>query len=256
MFYQAIDSVYLAVSDLEAARQAHERLGLQLTDHSLHPDLRSWHVGEADNAFAVHLVPATQTGLCALALRVTDPRTTLEYLRSQEILPEGDPPFPAPALALWLPLSDRAGARILLVPHSPAPETPAHRLPVKRIDHLAIVAHDLEAKTQFWTDILGVPVTGEVTTPTMVIRQLRIGDAILELLGPASADSPIHQRPPGLVSVASLEVADLQAAVTLVRKAGFTISDPAPGPLPSTHIATVSGDQLGGLNLQLLQYLP
>ena len=55
-------------------------------------------------------------------------------------------------------------------------------------------------------------------------------DAVLELLGPASQDSPIRQRPQGLVSMASWEVGDLDVAVRPARGAGFTVSDPAAGP--------------------------
>jgi hypothetical protein len=54
--------------------------------------------------------------------------------------------------------------------------------------------------------------------------------------------------------MASWEVADLGGAVRLARAAGFPVPDPAAGPLPGTRIATVPGDELAGLNLQLLQY--
>jgi hypothetical protein len=89
----------------------------------------------------------------------------------------------------------------------------------------------------------------------MVIRQLRIGDAVLELLGPASADSPLWKRPPGMVGMASWEVDDLEAAMGQARAAGFTVTDPAAGPLPGTRIATIDGAALAGVNMQLLQYV-
>jgi len=94
----------------------------------------------------------------------------------------------------------------------------------------------------------------EVVTPTLVIRQLRIGDAVLELLGPGSPDSPIWKRAPGLVSMVSWEVADLEAAVQHARAAGFTVPDPAAGLLPGTRITTVPGAELAGVNMQLLEY--
>jgi hypothetical protein len=89
----------------------------------------------------------------------------------------------------------------------------------------------------------------------MVIRQLRIGDAVLELLGPASPDSPLWQRTPGLVSMASWEVVDLEKAVRLARAAGLSVADPGSGPLPGTRIATIQGSELAGVNMQLLQYV-
>jgi hypothetical protein len=103
--------------------------------------------------------------------------------------------------------------------------------------------------------VLGVPVAGEVKTHAMVIRQLRIGDAVIELLGPTSPDSPICKRPPGLVSMASWQVDDLNAAVRQAREAGFTVPDPAEGMLPGTRIATIQGSELAGVNMQLLQYV-
>jgi len=129
-----------------------------------------------------------------------------------------------------------------------------HSVGLKRLDHLAAVTPDLEAKTRFWLDVLAVPVAREVVTPTLVIRQLRIGDAVLELLGPGSPDSPIWKRAPGLVSMVSWEVADLEEAVRHARAAGFTVPDPAAGPLPGTRITTVPGTELAGVNLQLLEY--
>src|SRR5262249_37478647 len=96
----------------------------------------------------------------------------------------------------------------------------AHALPLKRLDHLAAVAPDLERSCQFWADTLGVPVAGEVVSPTVVVRQLKIGDAILELLGPSSPDSSIRQRPPGLGSSCSFEVDDLETVIAQARAAG------------------------------------
>jgi len=98
-------------------------------------------------------------------------------------------------------------------------------------------------------------VSGEIVTPTMVVRQLRIGDAVLELLGPASPDSPLWKRPPGLVSMASWEVRNLDAAIGQARTAGFTGTDPAVGPLPGTWIATIQGTELAAVNMQLLEYV-
>jgi hypothetical protein len=89
----------------------------------------------------------------------------------------------------------------------------------------------------------------------MIIRQLKIGDAILELLGPESPESPLASRPPGLASMVAWEVADLDAAVTLARDRGFTPSDPAPGILPRTRVATIPAPELAGVGMQLLEYV-
>ncbi|MCE9532072.1 MAG: VOC family protein [Planctomycetes bacterium] len=148
-----------------------------------------------------------------------------------------------------------AGATIILRERTDEIVDTTHPFPIRRLDHLAAVAHDLEAQCRFWTDVLGVPLFGEVRTPTLVIRQFKIGDAIFELLGPASADSPIHKRPPGLISMVSLEVANLEASAAQARAAGFTISDPAPGALPRTRTATIPAAEASGLNILLFEYV-
>jgi hypothetical protein len=89
----------------------------------------------------------------------------------------------------------------------------------------------------------------------MVIRQFQIGDAVMELLGPASADSPIHRRPSGLVSMIAWEVDNLTAAVDQARTAGFTVPDPATGVLPGTRTATIPAAELAGVAMQMLEYV-
>ena len=131
-----------------------------------------------------------------------------------------------------------------------------HSFPLKRLDHLAAVAPDIEAATAFWRDVLGVPVFGEMRTPQMVIRQLKIGDAILELLGPAGPESPFAGRPAALASMAAWEVAGpLDDAVALARERGFTCSDPEPGVIPGTRRASIPANELGGIGMQLLEYV-
>ena len=130
-----------------------------------------------------------------------------------------------------------------------------HRFPLKRLDHLAAAAPELEAVERYWEDVLGIAVSGEVRGPAMLIRQLAIGDAVLELLGPATPESPIRQRRPGLASMCAFEVEDIEAAVRAARAAGFSPPDPSPGPLPGTRVATIPAAELAGLGLQLLQYV-
>jgi catechol 2,3-dioxygenase-like lactoylglutathione lyase family enzyme len=240
---------------------------------------RTLHVGGPANLFAVCFlaeavadsplsqplrnVLAAGRPLFAVALRVTNLDTIISDLEAKGLAAtrfrEGGDEM------AWLPLHDRAGTDLVLVRHSRSQQERhdeavqaallAHAIPLRRLDHLAVVTHDLDEKARFWSGVLDVPVAGEVVTPAMVIRQFRLGDAVLELLGPASASSPLWLRPPGLVSMASWEVDEVEEAVRLARAAGFTVADPGPGPLPGTRIATVQGSELAGVNLQLLQYV-
>lgn len=278
MQFTAIDRVLLPVAELSTASAPFARLGLDMGACVQHPTYDAhavvWSVGAGANRFTVELISPDEgpregttladelrravdakRGLFAVVLRVPDlgpvqrDLAAAGLLRSSEEVGGGE--------MYWLPVEDRAGVN-LAVTHSPglcAAEPGKNAFPLKRLDHLAAVAPDLDEKTRFWTDVLGVPLAGEVKTPTMLIRQFRIGDAVLELLAPASADSPLHQRPRGPVSLVSVEVPDLAAAVGQARAAGFTVSDPAPGPLPGTHIATIPPAELSGLALQLLQYV-
>jgi hypothetical protein len=94
-----------------------------------------------------------------------------------------------------------------------------------------------------------------VVTDVMVIRQMKVGDSILELLGPGSPDSPIASRPPGFASMVAFEVESLDASVAKARSKGFEVPDGRDGVLPGTRVTTISADQLSGLGLQLLEYV-
>jgi catechol 2,3-dioxygenase-like lactoylglutathione lyase family enzyme len=277
MTIHSIDSVLLDAADLDVACRPYERLGMRLSRAG--GGRRTLRAGGPAGLFAIHFVAeasadgplaeplrralAGNRSLFAVCLAVADLDAILGRLEGRgkagtRFSEDGDD-------ACWLPLNDQAGTDLVLVRKVPPDKERyeqavnsgqlAHALPLRRLDHLAIVTRDLEQECCFWSDVLGVPVAGEVVTPTLVIRQLRIGDAVLELLGAASADSPLRQRPPGLVGMASWEVTDLEAVVAQVRRAGFTVSDPAVGPLPGTRIATVQGSELAGVNMQLLQYV-
>lgn len=126
---------------------------------------------------------------------------------------------------------------------------------LKRLDHLAAMTRDLDAATRVWVEQIGVPLHGEVTTPSIVIRQFKIGDAIIELIRPASPQSPAAQRPAALSAMAACEVTDMAAAVARARAAGFTLPDAAPGALPGTRVTTIPAAELSGLALQLLEYV-
>jgi catechol 2,3-dioxygenase-like lactoylglutathione lyase family enzyme len=271
-----IDSVYLAVADLEAASRPYERLGLKLSPSEVG---RLFHVGGPASLIAFHFLadagmdsplfpPLRQAlgagrSLFAVALRVADLEATLNRLESKGI--QATTLRSSDQHLAWLPLHEQAGTDLVLVQHAQSTDDRHaqatcsglldHSFPLKQLDHLATVTPDLETKTRFWVDVLGLSVTGEVTTPMMVIRQLRIGDAVLELLGPASPDSPLWKRPPGLVGMASWEVEDLDAVVAQARAAGFSVPDPAVGVLPGTRIATIPAAELAGVNMQLLEYV-
>jgi catechol 2,3-dioxygenase-like lactoylglutathione lyase family enzyme len=292
MHIEAIDHVILPVESLAAAAPF-ERLGLRLTPPMRHANLgtenRVCFTGSPGQVFYFELLATVspeaatagamdagmralleRTGSLALVmLRVADMGAALAelagkglHLDSYEV--HGGEGQKICDVAL-LPNAERAGTPLALVAYTTArnESLPArlnaglldHAFPLKRLDHLAAIAPDLDAATRFWADVLGVPVFGEVKSPTTIIRQMKMGDAIFELLGPATPDSPLSQRPPGLISMVAMEVPDLEAAVQQARAAGFTTPDPATGVLPGTRTASIPATELSGLTLQLLEYV-
>jgi len=132
---------------------------------------------------------------------------------------------------------------------------PVHAISLARVDHLAAIPPDLDAATRSWVDVLGVPVHDEIRTPDVVIRQMKVGDLVVELLAPTGPDSPLAGRPSGLLAVVACEVPDAAAAAAVARGRGFRPTDPAPGALPGTLVSRIDAAELGGLGLQLLQYV-
>jgi catechol 2,3-dioxygenase-like lactoylglutathione lyase family enzyme len=261
-----LDSVFCASANVAATCGPYEKLGFRLD--ALAHDHRVLSLGSGTKRFQVHylsgagrfppLHPAVvrarlqNTAHFAIGLRVSDLAGEISRLMGL-----GVPVVfsnHSVLLSAWLPIRDQAGCDVVLLAESVG-VAGAHTFPVSRLDHLAVIAHDLDAKSRYWRDMFGLEPIGEVVTPTLIIRQYRLGDAILELLGPASADSPLHQRPAGLLSMASWEVASLAEAVKTARERGFTPSEPGEGPLPGTKISTIPGSELSGVNMQLLEYV-
>lgn len=293
MQYEGIDEVVVTLPDA-AGSAPFERLGLcltapeQLRDSGV--EFRMASAGDRENLFSIvltRLVDATLAkqswqgrllyagqggppGLRVLVLRVPSMWQAFKELTDHGVDLKVEELFYADGSKLGyvaaLPQPSEAVVPLVLIERVRATADRhdefekagllAHSLKLKRLDHLAAAAGtNFEETTKFWVDVLGIPVWGEIVTATTVIRQMKIGDAIVELLGPAGPDSPLHSRPPGLSSMTAFEVPDLEEAVATARAAGFTISDPATGALPGTRVARIAADELSGLGLQLLQYV-
>jgi catechol 2,3-dioxygenase-like lactoylglutathione lyase family enzyme len=280
MHYNTIDHISLLTPDVAASTTPFRRLGVTVAPSPFCTAVpatpavgeEAVFVGHEHNLFAIHFqssAAVSAAALRALTLAVTDLRASLAHLarhgvhgRLQE-LHNTDGVHVADAA--HLSGSADAGVDLILVQYvRPASWRYTdlhhrgllhHGLPLRRLDHLAIVSPSLDARSRYWSDTLGVPLVGEVKTPTLHIRQHKIGDAVVELLGAAGPDSPIHERRPGLVSMVSLEVTGLDHVAGLARKAGFHPSEPVTGPLTGTRISTLPADEMGGLSVQLLEYL-
>jgi catechol 2,3-dioxygenase-like lactoylglutathione lyase family enzyme len=289
-----IDHLVVPVPDLAAAAAAYERLGLKLTPLTEHQGMgtanRAAFIGTGAANFTyiellgitdgqlvgggsrAHYLDAVARGgaLSSIAFGTSDMPGLVDSFARAGLNSEIHEVHAGDGRKLAdTAIVDTAGALPFAVTLLQYPETRearyersvaagrfAHAFPLKRLDHLAAVAPDIEAATEFWIGALGVRVAGEIRTPGMIIRQLQVGDAIFELLGPDGPDSRMAGRPASLASMAAWEVSgSLDDAVTLARERGFTVSDPEPGVIPGTRRASIPAGELAGLGMQLLEYV-
>ena len=155
-------------------------------------------------------------------------------------------------------LHPRALGGVLVELVQPPPGT--HASTAKGIDHLAVLVSDYAAARETWRRVLGLEVTNEIRAPgrATVIAQVPAGQCMIELISPATPDSPLVQRiadaGEGASSMVAIEVKDMAAQIARYRAAGKTLPDAAPGALPYSVTTTISADQCFGLGVQLIEY--
>jgi methylmalonyl-CoA/ethylmalonyl-CoA epimerase len=124
-----------------------------------------------------------------------------------------------------------------------------------RIAHVGIAVADLESALAFYRDVLGLEPHQPDTVDGAVIVALPFGDAEVELLAPATADSPIGKflarRGPGIHHIC-YRVPDLDAALEACRKAGYRLVDEVPRKgAAGRRIAFVHPKATAGILLEL-----
>lgn len=126
----------------------------------------------------------------------------------------------------------------------------------KKIDHLGIAVHDVDAAVATFTRNFGFPVEslGDIAALGIRSANLRVGDALLEFFTPKNADHPVAkflaERGEGMYLL-SLEVDDLAAAARELEAKGISV----------TVVDGPNGDRLGflgpgkthGVLLELIQ---
>lgn len=290
MLVDWIDHIVVPVASLDDAAAPYEKLGLHLTERTRHEGLgtenRALFVGSGENDFYLEFlaIPDRGRAMAAAAARTAIYLDALDGGKgvARLMLGTNDLAGLVAAASGGIESISREGgskigevtalegipnlaANVGAIQYTEARDAQharreaagyfAHSFPLKRLDHLAVMAPNIEASTEAWSNILGVAVYGEVRGRAMIIRQMKIGDAIVELLGPESPETPLASRPPGLGSMAAWEVDDLDAAVATARARGFSPSEPATGVLPGTRVATIPGAELAGVGMQMLEYV-
>jgi len=284
---ERISAFVMAVPDLVGARESFVRLGLSVTapapvgeaglecclcsvggpDRSVRVELLSFRDLDRANVEARHeqLVRLIDAGggSYQLGLEVSDADVARSVLNAEpggldeRLVTMGG----GSAVRILAPRDTSVcGCRYVIVDHSSVGDHADTAMrdspfPMKRVDHIALVPPEIEAGTRYWTDVLGVPVYGEVPGPGFLIRQLQVGDIMVELLASDDPNGPLAGAAPGLRPTVACEVEDVHASVAMARERGFTVPDPGPGALPGTLVAIISPEELAGLSLQLLQYV-
>jgi methylmalonyl-CoA/ethylmalonyl-CoA epimerase len=122
---------------------------------------------------------------------------------------------------------------------------------VRRIHHVGIVVHDLDAALERYRDDLGLPFESVMDRPEDGIRLafLTAGPSKIELLQPMRPDTGVARylaaRGEGMHHLC-LEVADLAHALTRLAGNGFELSDAVPrrgaeGPVAFVHPRSTNG---------------
>ena len=99
---------------------------------------------------------------------------------------------------------------------------------VTRIDHIAVLADDLENSLTFWRDALGMELSGvhDVPAEKSKVAFLPLGGSEIELVQPTSDDSGLarylEKRGPGMHHVC-LEVDDIQGMLTVLKEKGIQL---------------------------------
>ena len=140
------------------------------------------------------------------------------------------------------------------------PEVPeALRGRVLGLHHVAIVVASLDEARSVWVDALGLAVEGDperVEDQKVDVLVCRAGTQRIELVAPASADSPVSrflERGGGLHHLA-FRVEDLARTLAELEAAGLRLIDREPRPgAHGTRIAFVHPRSLGGVLVELVE---
>jgi methylmalonyl-CoA/ethylmalonyl-CoA epimerase len=104
---------------------------------------------------------------------------------------------------------------------------------ILQIDHLGIAVASIKERKNFWTDVLGLSLTGTETVPEQKVTTafLPVGESEIELLESTAPDGPIagylEKRGEGIQHVA-FRVEDIEAALEELKAKGIKLIDDKP----------------------------
>ena len=134
-------------------------------------------------------------------------------------------------------------------------------MPEIKINHLAIVVHDIEDSLGFWRDALGLPMGDikEVAQEEVKIAFLEAGDSHVEIVQPTTEDSGIAKylakKGAGIHHVC-FEVEDIEAALRHMADKGIELINETPRERDGRKYAFIHPKSTGGVLVELYEMLP
>jgi len=129
---------------------------------------------------------------------------------------------------------------------------------ITKIDHIGVAVKALESSLPFWSEVLGLDVSGieTVESENVKVAFLRVGNASIELLEPTDASSALgrhlDQRGEGIHHL-TLEVRDLPAMLERLRERGVPIiGDGARPGAGGRQVAFLHPKAAGGVLVELV----
>jgi methylmalonyl-CoA epimerase len=130
---------------------------------------------------------------------------------------------------------------------------------IRRVDHVGIAVRSLEQGLRFWSDALGMKVSGTEVVESEGVRVafLPAGDSRLEILEPTRPDSPIarflDKRGEGIHHL-TLEVEDVQATLDRLRARAVPLLDETPRQgAGGSRVAFLHPRASGGVLVELVE---
>lgn len=130
---------------------------------------------------------------------------------------------------------------------------------VKKLDHVIIATRDLEDALGLWERNVGLKEDTELKHPLGAgfrVARLPIGESFLELVQPVEESGrfyeQVQERGEGLFSI-SLQVEDLDEAVSFLRGESIKVSEPEPSIWPGARLARINHEYTHGVSIQLIE---
>ena len=130
---------------------------------------------------------------------------------------------------------------------------------IKKLDHVVIATEDLEDAKSLWQRNVGLREDTALDRPLgagFKVARLPIGESFLELVQPVAKEGrffqQFQQRGEGLFSI-SVEVEDLDEAVSFLKGKGVKVSEPEASIWPGARLARINHEYTHGVSIQLIE---